>query len=53
MCRMLGYARDELIGMHASDIVAQTEIPHIGPALRDISTGPGYSREWQFRRKDG
>jgi PAS domain S-box-containing protein len=53
MCRMLGYARDELIGMHAPDIVAQTEIPHVAPALHDISTGPGYSREWQFRRKDG
>ena len=53
VCRMLGYARDELIGMHAPDIVAQAEIQHIGPALHDIQTGPGYSREWQFRRKDG
>ena len=29
MCRMLGYSRDELIGLHASDIVAPAEIaPH-------------------------
>lgn len=53
MCRMLGYTRDELVGMHAADIVATTEIPHIGPALRDITTRSGYSREWRFRRKDG
>lgn len=53
MCRMLGYARDELVGMHAPDIVAQAGIQHIGSALHDMQTGPGYSREWQFRRKDG
>ncbi len=52
MCRMLGYHRDELIGMHASDIVVPSEIPHIGPALRDIQAGYGHSREWPFRRKD-
>src|SRR5213078_1311590 len=33
MCRMLGYTREELIGRHASDIVSQKEIQHIGPAL--------------------
>lgn len=53
MFRMLGYARDELIGLHASDIVMQEEIPHIGPALDDIKAGLNYRREWQFRRKDG
>ena len=34
ICRMLGYTRDELIGLHASDIVAPTEIPHIGSGAR-------------------
>ncbi|MCM2297215.1 EAL domain-containing protein [Rhodoferax sp.] len=53
MCRMLGYVRDELIGLHASDIVAQDEIQHIGPALDDIKAGFNYCREWQFRRKNG
>ena len=53
MCRMLGYARDELIGKHASDIFSQGEIQHIGTTLHDIQLGRGYSREWQFRRKDG
>jgi two-component system, cell cycle sensor histidine kinase and response regulator CckA len=53
MCRMLGYTRDELVGLHASDIVVQDEIPQIGQALSVIKTKSDYHREWQFRRKDG
>ena len=53
ICRMLGYARDELIGLHASDIVAPAEIQNIAPALSEIKSRPDYHREWQFRRKDG
>jgi len=53
ICRMLGYARRELIGLHASDIVLQSEIPHIDPALNAIQANSAYYREWQFRRKDG
>ncbi len=53
MCRMLGYKREELIGLHASDIVVQAEVAHIGPALEAIRTGADYHRVWQFRRKDG
>jgi two-component system cell cycle sensor histidine kinase/response regulator CckA len=53
MCRMLGYSRDELIGLHASDIVAPAETPHIAPALVLIAESAEYHREWQFRRKDG
>ncbi len=53
MCRMLGYARVELVGKHASDIVAPGEAPHIGPALDAIGSTAQYEREWTFRRKDG
>lgn len=53
ICRMLGYTRDELIGLHASDIVVEPEIPHIGPALDRIKAKSDYHREWRFRRKDG
>lgn len=53
MCRMLGYRRDELIGLNASDIVTQTEIPHIGSALNVIKAKADHHREWQFRRKEG
>jgi PAS domain S-box-containing protein len=53
ICRMLGYTRDELIGLHASDIVAPEEIPHIGAALGVINAKAPYERQWKFRRKDG
>jgi two-component system sensor kinase FixL len=53
MCRMLGYRRDELIGLHASDIVTQSETPHIGSALGVLKAKSDHHREWQFRRKEG
>jgi len=53
ICNMLGYTRDELIGLHATDIVVQSEIPHIQSALDTIQTDSGYMREWLLRRKDG
>jgi PAS domain S-box-containing protein len=53
ICRMLGYTRDEFVGLHASDIVVPEEIRHIGSALRTIVGASDYQREWQFRRKDG
>jgi PAS domain S-box-containing protein len=53
ICRMLGYSRDELIGMEAADIVAPAEIRHIESALDTINAGSDYHREWKFRRKDG
>lgn len=53
MCSMLGYTREELIGLHASDIVTPEELPQIGKALDLIGSGSGYNREWRFRRKDG
>ncbi len=53
ICRMLGYTRDELVGLHASDIVVPAEIEHIGPALTVITGGGEYHREWLFRRTDG
>ena len=52
-CRMLGYTRSELVGLHASDIVIPSEVPHIGDALNSIQTHNDYHREWQFRRKNG
>jgi len=52
-CRMLGYARTELIGLHSSQIVVPEEISHIPTALNEIQTHADYHREWHFRRKDG
>ncbi len=53
ICRMLGYSREELIGLNARDIVTEVELPQIGPALNAIKAGAEYNREWEFRRKDG
>jgi PAS domain S-box-containing protein len=53
VCNMLGYTRDELVGMHASDIIVQSEVQHIQPALDAIKTKSDYAREWLLKRKDG
>jgi PAS domain S-box-containing protein len=53
MCRMLGYTREEFIGLHASAIVAEVELPYIGQALNVLTAKADYRREWLFRRKDG
>jgi PAS domain S-box-containing protein len=53
VCRMLGYTRDELIKLNASDIVSHAEVQHIAPALKAINAKANHYREWSFRRKDG
>lgn len=53
ICRMLGYTREEFIGLHASDIVMPHELKHIDPALSTLRSREDHHREWQFRRKDG
>lgn len=53
ICRMLGYTRDELIGLHATDILVPTEFQHIKPTLKAIKERSDHHREWRFRRKDG
>ncbi len=53
ICRMLGYSRDELAGLHSADIVQPSEVQHVGTALDMIKAKAEYQREWQFRRQDG
>ena len=53
ICRMLGYARDALAGMHVSEIVRETAVPHIVAALNEIKDTSDYHHEWYLRRKDG
>ncbi|HXJ39915.1 MAG TPA: PAS domain S-box protein, partial [Bryobacteraceae bacterium] len=59
LCRMLGYPLNELIGLHASDLVEETDSQRISLALADITladikgaSSPDH-REWRFKRKDG
>jgi two-component system cell cycle sensor histidine kinase/response regulator CckA len=51
--RMLGYSRDELIGMKSADILAPREFSRVDAALTEINQGVEHRHEWQFRRKDG
>jgi two-component system, cell cycle sensor histidine kinase and response regulator CckA len=53
MCKMLGYQHSELIGMHATDIVAASETKDLDVALAEVMTATEYSDEWSFKRKDG
>ncbi len=53
MCHMLGYRREELIGLCAADIVAPAQVAQIEPALKTLRGAPVYQREWKFQRKDG
>ncbi|MBI5799783.1 MAG: PAS domain S-box protein [Verrucomicrobia bacterium] len=53
MCRMIGHPRDELIGLHISDIVSEKELEHIEPGLGAVNSRLDHRREWEFRRKDG
>lgn len=52
-CRMLGYARDEIVGQRASKVVVPEETERIGPELlEEVGGRPDYLEEWRFRRKD-
>lgn len=53
ICRMLGYARDELLHLKNTDIVVQEEIAESEPALNVVRAGAGYPGECTLRRKDG
>jgi two-component system cell cycle sensor histidine kinase/response regulator CckA len=50
---MLGYSRNELIGMKSADILAPKEFSRVDSALTEIKQGVEHRHEWQFRRKDG
>jgi light-regulated signal transduction histidine kinase (bacteriophytochrome) len=52
MCRMLGYAQNELIGMSIGNIIAENEVENIGPVLKTITHYSDHRGEWHFRRKD-
>ena len=49
ICHMLGYTLDELLGLHASDIVVPEQIPQIDPALSTIKKNSEHHRESRFR----
>jgi len=53
ICRMLGYTREEMIGLNARDIVSSEETGQVEVAIETIKSKLEYHREWEFKRKDG
>ncbi len=53
MCQMLGYSREELVGMNATQIIVAEETSRIDSALEEINSGGNHEREWHFQRQDG
>jgi PAS domain S-box-containing protein len=53
MCRMLGYTKQEFIGMHAANILAPAELARVEPTLRSIKAEGRHHEVWAFQRKDG
>lgn len=52
-CRLLGYERDELIGMAVRDVVAPHDTPRISRWRRTEGRGHPSMASWRLRRKDG
>jgi formate hydrogenlyase transcriptional activator len=50
---MLGYSRDDILGLSIADVVASEEIPRIPLETAHFATGNIVRSEWKFRRKDG
>lgn len=50
---MLGYSREELLGMTAFDVVAPTDIPRIPAEVELLKKGGESRSEWDVIRKDG
>ncbi len=53
MCRLLGYARHELLGLRGSDIVPQTDVREVPTVLGTIDERAEQRQECRLRRKDG
>ncbi len=53
MLAMLGYRRDELLRLHASELVADVERHRVGDEVARVMAGQPHLAEWEFRCKDG
>jgi PAS domain S-box-containing protein len=53
VCRMLGYTREELLGLTGTDLTIPSEHKRIETTLSEIKANWGHHREWKLRRKDG
>ncbi len=53
ICRMLDYAREELLGMKVADILAPGELKRSPVRFDALREGKMVAAEWVMRRKDG
>ena len=53
MCLMMGFTRNEMVGMSLAECVNRTDPPRIGLPLDLVAGKSEYDQVWQFRRKDG
>ncbi|MFM8445159.1 MAG: GAF domain-containing protein [Methylococcus sp.] len=51
--RMLGYRRDELLGLRLPAILAENERPRLKMEVPAMMTGTPHHQEWLHQRKDG
>lgn len=52
-CRLLGYARDELVGMRITDLIPPEDVPRLAVSKEKLARGEVDVGEWTLRRKDG
>jgi PAS domain S-box-containing protein len=52
ICRMLGYDREEFVGLRTENLLVPEERSLLAAARAAVGTTP-YMREWHFFRKDG
>lgn len=51
--QMLGYSRDEVVGLGIMDVIAESEAPRLPSEIARFAGGAVVLSEWTMRRKDG
>jgi PAS domain S-box-containing protein len=52
-CRMLGYARDEIVGASIADLLPREDVARLWRSREELLAGGIHVAEWRLRRKDG
>ena len=52
-CRMLGYAREQLIGKRIFDLIPPEDVPRLWESRDQMLQGGTHVAEWTLRRQDG
>jgi PAS domain S-box-containing protein len=52
-CRILGYSREEILGLTVEDMIAEGEVPRVAPDEARFAAGQILPSEYRCKRKDG